>query len=293
MRCLQRRPENRFQNVLELIQGLVPIAQAYANGMYGAVDPGVAVLGPVNAKLLGALASVTGSSPAIDRPPYPSNAGVSANVSGGYRAMAPSVPGTTTGSGAYIPVVKGTAPLGAVTPQPYAQSGSMSQSWPNAAPPSAPASKNTAKFAALGGAALVIVLGAAGFALTRNRDVSASTDASVEPTMAAAKESPAPPVETKPAPEPTVAVAAPTLAKPEEPVGEKVAEKNEEPAKPAEDAATKNAKAAETTPKVSTSSSSKAPKNEPAGSSKSAKTTTSSTSKSTKPPGPIGIETSR
>lgn len=300
MRCLQRRPENRFQNVMEVIQALVPVAQAYANGMYGFVDPGAAVLGPLNTKLLGSLASVTGSSPAIDRPPYPSNAGVSANASGGYRAMAPSIPGTTTGSGAYIPVVKGTAPLGAVTPQPYAQSGSMSQSWPNAAPPPAPAPKNAAKFAAIGGAALVLVLGVAGFALTRNREVSASVDASGEPTTVVAKEATTPPLpETNllPTAEPKATPSAQADPTPPAPTTEPaVAANADEPGKPATDAASKSGKTGATGETTkSTASSSKPPKSEPTASSKSSKTSAEPTkpTKPTKPSGPIGIETSR
>lgn len=257
MRCLQRRLENRFSSVVELTGALMPFA---AGAMSGANLP----FGPGRTKMMSdpgvvssAMAHAQGHSQA-----QPQGQG----GTGAHQAHMPygAPVGSSTGSAANIPVVKGTVPIGAITPQPNQTNGGLSQSWQTT---SAGSKSRTAFVGAIAACGLMVVigLGLAGVALRRNHDAhdTSTTGASGAPSsaspsaLATTPTAPVPPpVESAVVPPATAAVsAAPaassavvpvsapaqtaskpsTVTKPKEPVA-KVEPKPAEPAKTAEPA---------------------------------------------------------
>ena len=117
LRCLQRRPEQRFQSAAELIQALTPFASAQPGIGASAPLGGTALLPPgaagpipnMNAITPGhSVGAITPGTPSgMVRPPLPSH-------------------GASTGSGPRV--IGGTVALGAVTPQGMQQTGGGWQS---------------------------------------------------------------------------------------------------------------------------------------------------------------------
>jgi serine/threonine-protein kinase len=139
-RCLQRKPEHRFQNVAELERELAPYAMGGAASPYQthAMSPNAHTammatppLAGVHAAQAAARASGQYGQPAMAQTPQGMAHGqvpLQGPPPGTYPGP---VRGATTGSGAHAPVVKGTAPIGATTPQPYQQHQQTDPSWQN------------------------------------------------------------------------------------------------------------------------------------------------------------------
>lgn len=194
MRCLRKRPEERFQSSQELLEAL----DAFSRG------------GAVTSLLSG------GSSPSS--PGIPVAAPPPGMIQTPANPSRPELPpmASTTGSGANIPVVKATVPLGAVTPGVgLSQSGSQ---W--TPPPAPPTTKNPALFA-VGGVFALLALAGVGFGaksvLHGKTAASASAPVASELPPVASVASAAPP-----SPPPTAASSAPAAssvaAAPEPPV---------------------------------------------------------------------------
>ena len=174
-RCLQRRPEARFQTVAELELELAPYASANSTSPFAAsamaptaptAMPRTAMmdsspLHQVHAAQQHALAQSSGQHPQMAQTP----AGYGSPPPGSYPGPARG-PGATTGSGANIPVAR-TVALGANTPEPnrmmtdpaWQQSGSM------------PKASNAPLLLIGGVVALVVLVGGAlgGRALVKGR----------------------------------------------------------------------------------------------------------------------------
>ena len=134
-RCLQRKPENRFQSVADLERELVVFSSAMA-----AMGNGVTVVNPGQpstvAMMMSPMAgySSSASSTSQDRvgsgaygaipPNTPQNLSPNMMMSPPLGSALPGQIGQVTPSGNLgAPNAKGTVPLGASTPQPYGQSG--------------------------------------------------------------------------------------------------------------------------------------------------------------------------
>lgn len=101
-RCLQRRPEHRFQNVAELVRELMPMTSA----AFPAAMPFTAMMeGPMVPYASARAPAYMSSSPPPGTRPGPPRPWSS-------------TPGST-GSGTGAPIVTGTVPIGSATPQPY------------------------------------------------------------------------------------------------------------------------------------------------------------------------------
>jgi len=127
-RCLQRKPDHRFADVAELERELRPFAAPTG------VLAGTAALDPAQAHAarMQLAAQASQSSPGHAPPPGhvqsspnhgPSSPAHASNPQVAAGRPYPPAYGQTTGSGANVPVVKRTEPLGAVTPQPGYPSG--------------------------------------------------------------------------------------------------------------------------------------------------------------------------
>ena len=128
-RCLQRKVEMRYQNAADLLRDLAPFASpGVAPGM--PMQLGTAMMSPGqnpaanmrhggSGQLMQTPSGLPGGVPSMPGGP-PMGPPVSPNP------YAVSRQGAITGSGAHVPVVKGTAPLGAITPQPNGP-----HAWPN------------------------------------------------------------------------------------------------------------------------------------------------------------------
>ena len=124
-RCLQRRPEHRFQTVADLERELAPLAAGASTSPFAAssVLSGqprtVMMQTPPLDQVHAARASAAYGTP----PPHAYQQMAQSPAQGTYPAQARGdhPAGSVTGSGAHVPVVKGTVPLGAITPQPYPQ----------------------------------------------------------------------------------------------------------------------------------------------------------------------------
>ncbi|MBX3198052.1 MAG: protein kinase [Labilithrix sp.] len=141
LRCLQRRPEHRFQTAAELADALAPFvtAQPVAGGALG----GTAMFAP------GPSSRVGGGYPAAMVPTGPQQA----------RPALPST-GASTGSGPRV--IGGTVALGATTPQPGMQTGSGG--WQSTGAAGVPKSSAPIVLGAVV-AAVLLLLGAVGAAL--------------------------------------------------------------------------------------------------------------------------------
>ncbi|MDB4942469.1 MAG: serine/threonine protein kinase, partial [Labilithrix sp.] len=199
-KCLQRRPEHRFQSVAELERELAPLLAGASNapfaaqtammsntpqlgGMRGPAPSGQ--YGPPpgmqhtpNGGLMGPPPDYGPAyAPAYGAPPHPAHAG-----------MGPShgPPGSLagTGSGAHVPVVKGTGPFGANTPQPTALNDGA---WQNTGSRQA-SGRSHATTLAIGAFAVVAVVGLAfaGLSMTKRKvgggDPGVPSASTAEPT---------------------------------------------------------------------------------------------------------------
>ena len=204
-RCLQRKPEHRFQNVAELERELAPYAIGSSaspfqtHGMSPAAHTAMMATPPlagVHAALAAARASGQyGAPPAMAQTPQ------------GMVHAPPHGPPPGTYPG---PVRPGTAPIGATTPQPYPQQQHQHQqtdpSWQNTG--STPKSSSTALIA---GACLAFValigLGVVGYSYAKPKPheppVAGSASASVASVTSVA---------SAPAPPPSATVSAPLAA---------------------------------------------------------------------------------
>ncbi len=133
-RCLQRRPEHRFQNVDELVRELTRIEGAAA---LPAALPQTAMM--LDAPYVAGLASaprltpapMMSASSAPQMPLPPMSASPPPGTHPGPARRWASTPGSS-GAGTGAPLVTGTVPIGATTPQPYRQSGGTWQPPTNA-----------------------------------------------------------------------------------------------------------------------------------------------------------------
>ncbi len=191
LKCLQRRPEHRFQTAPELSQALAPFAQAGVP-----VPMGTQLMAPNAAR--DALAGARQSSQQAAT--YPNSF---AQTPSGVRHGP--MPGTTTGSGAHVPVVKGTVALGATTPQP-------SQTLEPWSPPTQ--GPKAGALIAIGVVSAVLVIGAVAFGVITHKKPP------VEATTAPSLSSPSLPI----APPPSVDPPNPPLAKQESEPAAKAAE---------------------------------------------------------------------
>lgn len=199
MRCLQRRPEHRFQSVGELTAAVASLAGFNAQTGLGPMGTRMLPAGASGAAFHAAHAGM-GSQPHIAV-----STGAYGPPPGAPAGPRPSFPGaTTTGSGSNIPVVKGTMPFGAATPQPYAQvPGQGFPTMGSTTNPGVPTKSNG--FAIAIAAVAVLVIGGAvvgGLALRKGRDTSAAAGS------ASTAASSSLPVATETVP-PIVSVAAP------------------------------------------------------------------------------------
>ena len=145
-RCLQRRPEDRFASAADLQRELAPFVTAHGPGApAGALPPLMMTAAmPPQASATGSRSSGVISGP-MSGPPggHP-----------GYGAMAQSASGSNA-QNAQNPqssqhIVPGTVPLGAVTPQPYRQTGNTWQSTGSQTRPKAPTGKIVGAIVVLG-----------------------------------------------------------------------------------------------------------------------------------------------
>jgi len=171
-RCLQRRPEHRFQTVAELEQQLAPFAIAMtATGTpYSAPLPGPSMATrAMPTAFTGTPSSILnapGTSPALSQPQP--NAMHSPPL-----GMTPQ--GGVGGYAGRAPMARGTVPLGAVTPQPHASQGQTGNTWQN----TGPAAKNNRPAIVIGVLAIIIVIGAglvAGLTLWAKHSRTVATD---------------------------------------------------------------------------------------------------------------------
>ncbi len=183
-RCLQRRPEHRFQNVAELEHELAPLAAGpsaspfAASALLAPLHPRTAMMStPQFAQAQAARASAGYGTP----PGAPMAQHFAQSPHAG--APFPLQVGSVTGSGAHVPVVKGTAPLGASTPQPYRQNDAAWQSTG-----STPRGPNTMVMI-LGGLAFLAVVGVglAGYSSYSKKHHGSSGGGGGEPTSSSAE----------------------------------------------------------------------------------------------------------
>jgi eukaryotic-like serine/threonine-protein kinase len=223
-RCLQRRPEHRYQNVAELERELAPFAAGPAASPFAASAMGSSALAPHTAMMqtpplaqVHAAQAQAQASGQYGRPP-----GLAQTPPGmGHMGHGPppgtypgparpgmNTPGSVTGSGAHVPVVKGTAPLGAITPQPNRQTDGAWQS--TGSSPKGPSSM----LMIVGGLAVLALIGVgfAGYTVSKTRHAGPS-GSGVPSAVASADLPPTPPVPTPasatpPTPTAVVSVAA-------------------------------------------------------------------------------------
>jgi len=227
-RCLQRKPEHRFQNVAELERELGPYAVGASASPYAthAMGPGVHTAMMATPSLAGVHAALAapgsgpyGAPPAMAQTPQ--------GMMHGHPAQYGPPPGTypgpvrphaaITGSDVHGPVVKGTAPIGATTPQPYPQHQQTDPSWQNTG--STSKGMSAGLIAGACGAFLALVgIGVVGYSYTRPKphEQPPTTLASAGAASVASVDAPpsAPPTTTvsAPLPVPDFAVAGGTDA---------------------------------------------------------------------------------
>lgn len=199
LRCLQRRPEQRFQTAAELTQALAPFATPQPGFAASAPLGGTALLAPGAAPLPNVGAMMPGQG-------RPTGAAITPSTPNGMVRPALASSGSVTGSGPRV--VGGTVALGGVTPQGMQQTGSGWQST-GSGTTSIPKSK-TPLILGAAVAGLVLLLGIAGAALivksrakpdpmpTASIAASAPPAASVLPSSVAASDPSPPPAETAP-----------------------------------------------------------------------------------------------
>ena len=121
-RCLQRRPEDRFASAADLERELAPFATAQAAASYPLMM--TAAMPPPTAGAVppGARGSMGSSAQGV-----PMSMGSPAAMTG-YAAGAQSFAQSSAQQSQQRPVAPGTVPLGAITPQPYHQTGNTWQS---------------------------------------------------------------------------------------------------------------------------------------------------------------------
>jgi len=172
-RCLQRKPEHRFQSVAELERELAPFAVGGAASPYQthAISPNAHTammatppLAGVHAAQAAARASGQYGPPAMAQTPQgmPHGQLPQGPPPGTYPGLA-RPHGAITGSGAHAVMAQGTAPIGATTPQPYQQQQQQTDpSWQNTG--STKKSSSTALIAGAGVAFVALIgLGVVGY----------------------------------------------------------------------------------------------------------------------------------
>ncbi|HSO33480.1 MAG TPA: serine/threonine-protein kinase [Labilithrix sp.] len=214
-RCLQRRPEHRFQNVAELERELAPYAggtsaSPFATSAQAAMPHTAMMATPPLAGVHAALAAAraSGQQGMAQTPQGMAPMAQHAPPPNGYPGP-PRPGGSITGSGAHAPVVKGTAPIGAITPQPHQQTDGA---WQSTGSTSKGAS--TALTVGAGVAFLALIgLGVVGYSYSRPKPhdlppVAGSASAGTA-SVASADVPPVVPTASgaAPVPEPTVAAA--------------------------------------------------------------------------------------
>jgi len=152
LRCLQRRPEQRFQSAAELVQALTPFAVGQPGIAGSAPQAGTALLPPGAATSLANANAIT--------PGAPVGAVTPGTPSGMVRPSLPSS-GAATGSGPRV--VAGTVALGAHTPHGLQHTGG---GWQSTGAPGAVIPKSKAPLLVGGAiAAVLVLLGAVGAVL--------------------------------------------------------------------------------------------------------------------------------
>ncbi|MBX3220151.1 MAG: protein kinase [Labilithrix sp.] len=198
LRCLQRRPEHRFQTATELAAALAPFAtqQAAAGGALG----GTALLAP------GAVSPVAGLAPSGS---YPHAGAVTPTGPHMARPQLPST-GAVTGSGPRV--IGGTIALGASTPQPgMQQTGDGWQSTGSAM--GVPQSKAPLVIGLVAAVALALVgVGGALFAMKGRATSDPSTGSSVTASAPSAPIAVTPTAAPEVDPTPSATVAEPASA---------------------------------------------------------------------------------
>jgi len=166
-RCLQRKVETRYQNATDLLRDLAPFANPVGAGM--PMQLGTAMMSPAqnpaanmryggSGQLMQTPSSLPGGVPSMGMPGSPAMpGGPPMGPTPGPNPYAVSRQGAITGSGAHVPVVKGTAPLGAITPQPNGQN-----PWPNTNDGTAVAVPKSSAMPLVIGACVVLVIAGVG-----------------------------------------------------------------------------------------------------------------------------------
>ena len=218
-KCLQRRPEHRFQTAMELERELAPLAQvsgatiqSYASGQSPAAQTAMMTT-PQNGYVQ--------SQPAYDprmqgTPPHqlqmtPQGGGLM-GPPGNYGPPPQRMgTGSTTGSGVHPPVVKATTPLGASTPQPNALTDGA---WQNTGSAVGVPSKTSATLVmvAVFGLLVVVGLGVAGYSLSHKGKTNAGD--APPPSGSVLATTPPPPPPLPPTSEPTASAAASATSTP-------------------------------------------------------------------------------
>ena len=175
-RCLQRRPEHRFQSVAELERELAPFAAAFSASPFAAsalapsAMPRTAMmntppLAQVHAAQAAQLSGQYGPPPMMAQTPPGMQGGGHSPPPGTYPGPPRLATGAATGSGAHTPVVKGTVPLGAITPQPNRMTDGAWQSTGSSSRGSSTLLIVVGAFAFLA----LIGVGVAGYSVTRDQ----------------------------------------------------------------------------------------------------------------------------
>ncbi|MEA2752080.1 MAG: eukaryotic-like serine/threonine-protein kinase [Myxococcales bacterium] len=141
LRCLQRRPDDRFATAADLEQQLAPFATAQSTALPMMMT--AAMPSPVTVPAAAAVSAMAGATGSQGGAAY-----------GGMNAP------SASGSGSNPRITPGTVPLGASTPQPYRQTGNT---WQSTGSGTRAKSSTGLVIGVLSGSLVLLALGVAGF----------------------------------------------------------------------------------------------------------------------------------